>query len=655
MKSLCLLLLWGLFVLAFAPCSGQTTFAFRYQNGYRANMVCQVADGGFVLAGGEDGYGHDRYEVWAGADWKRYADMFMMKTNAQGAVVWQKAIGLPNSRDHARWLQPTSDGGFILLGSTTIENNAAAGKFVDSSDIVMVKTDASGNVSWAKRYDSGKDDWGWSVVQTSDGGYMISAFVDLAPVSLAVTTRAMLIKTDNLGNVQWEGKYRYAIRDFDTGKPFIYVTKQTMNGGYILVGSTFSTHQADLFAIRLNSAGVVQWAKSYDAMLLPNLSGAYDVLEAPDSSFIVTGFMDKNHPLNQNNYPYAIRLSKTGAVKKAVLFDYNSFRTRTGFSSVRSAPGGYVFTGSAGYGESGEELVLVKTDTALNLIWGRHYDFGGPMMGGSRSAVPTGDLGYVLAGQFSNNGISLLRMDSLGNIACNTATPVTATNPIVSVVNWIPDTVRGITATPWFPNVTAKMELNLVSCPLNVPLAAPQLHLSLLSAIGDKVDLAWTNEVISNITELRLECNCDGKGFRTVDFKSRPLETDGLHHQIETQLPSDQAGAYRLQMTDQNGGVLYSNVVWVNASSAPQTSLIAFQQQDLLRLRVADAGTNGLSWVIRDMTGRTLHAGKLDRLEGHEVSLDLGNMSSGVYVVVLSDPLHGSISKKFHWQSDAGQ
>jgi len=53
---------------------------------------------------------------------------------------WDKTFGGSNS-DEGRSVQQTSDGGYILLGST---NSYVAGK----EDIWLIKTDAQGNKEW---------------------------------------------------------------------------------------------------------------------------------------------------------------------------------------------------------------------------------------------------------------------------------------------------------------------------------------------------------------------------------------------------------------------------------------------------------------------------------------------------------------------------
>jgi hypothetical protein len=117
-------------------------------------------------------------------------DFLLIKTDANGNIIWAKTYG-GTYGDYAYSVQQTSDGGYIVAGYT---DSFGAG----SGDIFLIKTDANGNIIWAKTYGGGKYEEAYSVQQASDGGYIVAG----ATYSFSVGSwDIFLIKTDANGNM----------------------------------------------------------------------------------------------------------------------------------------------------------------------------------------------------------------------------------------------------------------------------------------------------------------------------------------------------------------------------------------------------------------------------------------------------------------------
>jgi len=101
------------------------------------------------------------------------SDVWLIKTDADGNDVWQSTFG-GSDFDIARSVQQTSDGGYIVAGSTA---SFGAG----SSDVWLIKTDADGNDIWKKTIGGSSIEYGYSVQQTSDGGYIVAGRTDSWP------------------------------------------------------------------------------------------------------------------------------------------------------------------------------------------------------------------------------------------------------------------------------------------------------------------------------------------------------------------------------------------------------------------------------------------------------------------------------------------
>ncbi len=136
---------------------------------------------------------------------------------------------------------------------------------------------AHAQVRFAKTYGGTNDEWASSVQQTSDGGYI-----------MAGRTRSFgaggfdvfLIKTDEFGNVQWAKTYG------GTNNEWAYSVQQTSEGGYIVAGTRRILLNYSIFLIKTDANGNVQWAKAYGG---GGEDRAFSVQQTSDGGYIVTG------------------------------------------------------------------------------------------------------------------------------------------------------------------------------------------------------------------------------------------------------------------------------------------------------------------------------------------------------------------------------
>lgn len=129
------------------------------------NAVRQTIDGGYIITG-------------YNGDWDTPGEgMFLLKTDSNGETQWVKTysdnlrvIGETSDSDPSGWwansVQQTSDGGYIITGQSSY--------IYESFYLVVVKTDSDGNIEWYKLYGGYDDCRGFSAIQTTDGGYIVS-------------------------------------------------------------------------------------------------------------------------------------------------------------------------------------------------------------------------------------------------------------------------------------------------------------------------------------------------------------------------------------------------------------------------------------------------------------------------------------------------
>jgi hypothetical protein len=182
-------------------------------NNDEAYALLQTTDEGYALAGSTDSFGAGGYDFW------------LVKTDGLGNVEWNKTYGGAGA-DYARALVRTVDGGYALAGYT---DSFGAGSY----DFWLVKTDAFGGVQWNKTYGRADLDYAQAMVGTVDGGY---ALAGRTPASFGgISTRDFwLVKTDGLGNVEWNKTYGGEFTDW------AFALVETVDGGYALAGATLS-------------------------------------------------------------------------------------------------------------------------------------------------------------------------------------------------------------------------------------------------------------------------------------------------------------------------------------------------------------------------------------------------------------------------------
>jgi hypothetical protein len=219
------------------------------------NAVQQTSDGGYIIVGTTQEDGHDQ--------------VFLIKTGADGGTAWYKLKGYSDSNERGYSVQQTTDGGYIITGTTN--------HFDDDGDVWLVKVGADGGTAWSQHFGDASSDYGNSVRQTTDGGYVI-----VGGTGPTDNQNIYLIKTDANGNQQWSRIYGGSAMEW--GK----TVEQTSDGGYMIAGTTasYGAGQADIYLIKTNATGDTLWTKTFGG-------SAYDwgnsVQQTSDGGYIITG------------------------------------------------------------------------------------------------------------------------------------------------------------------------------------------------------------------------------------------------------------------------------------------------------------------------------------------------------------------------------
>ncbi|HSE43384.1 MAG TPA: hypothetical protein VLH08_21675, partial [Acidobacteriota bacterium] len=319
-----------------------------------ANSIQQTLNGGYILVGYTYSYGAGGSDGW------------IIRLDEAGNPVWQKTFGGPGVFDSFNDVREVADGGFVIAG--VYESGSISNGWI-------IKLNSSGTLQWQKIIPGNSNLVAKSIQQTNDGGYIVGGTADIG-----LNNELWLTKLDSSGNIQWQKAY-------GGSDPFDQLSsmQQTVDGGFILAGTTRSFGQGsfDYLVIRLDSAGNIQWQKSYG-------TSATEVANAVQ----------------------------------------------------QTTDGGYIVIGSQEitFGTDQDGLAL-KLDSTGNIQWQKNY--GGPHREFLLDADTTLDNSYILTGLYSDSSLWLAKIDSSGILdsACgfsrNASVIASNSNATVTVTSFV--------------------------------------------------------------------------------------------------------------------------------------------------------------------------------------------------------------------------
>jgi len=358
--------------------------------------VQQTLEGGYVLAGQTESFG--------GA----WMDACLIKTDSVGETLWVRIYG-DGGWDRAHSVQQTSDSSFIITGWKDIGGGWGL-------DIWLIKTDPSGDTLWTGISEVGNDDWGFSVQETEDNGYIIGG---------GGAGGMRLAKTDSVGTFDWIRVYG------DVASEEGNCAQQTSDGGYVIVGWTesFGAGAEDVYLVRTDSVGDTVWTRTYGGT---ECERGYSVLQTSDGGYIVAGWTESFGTGSLD--VWLIRTDSLGDTLWART--YGGTGLDYGRSLRATDDGGYIIAGYTwSFGAGRFDAYLVKTDSLGNTLWDRTY--GSPWQDYAYSVQQTSDNGYIIAGSTVLGGggddFYLIKTDENGLVDRDMG--------VVSIDYPIPDTV----------------------------------------------------------------------------------------------------------------------------------------------------------------------------------------------------------------------
>ncbi len=285
-------------------------------SGYdHATSVAPVMGGGFVITGGTTSHDGDV----GGLDGGNFSDIWVIRIDDLGNLIWQMRFGSSTS-DTGSGIQQTTDGGFLLLAEASTNDGDIEGNH-GYADFWLAKLDSSGELLWQRSFGGSDTDAPFALSLTADGGSILAGYTlsDDGDVTGfhpgSFTGDGWVVKVDSVGDLQWQKALG------GSGDDYLLSVIQSEDGGYILTGWTESadgdvtgTHgESDMWVVKLDEGGDLLWQKALGGS---GIDAGSSVERTNDGGFIVAGYtnsVDGDVSFNHGNFDgWVVKLDSLG-------------------------------------------------------------------------------------------------------------------------------------------------------------------------------------------------------------------------------------------------------------------------------------------------------------------------------------------------------
>jgi hypothetical protein len=343
-------------------------------------------------------------------------------TSFAAEMVWSKTFG--GSLDEKIGTSvATPDGGLIVIGYTDSDDGDVI-KLHASTEILLSRFDASGNLVWTKTIGGSQDDYGMSIIATADGNYAIAGYSGSTdgdvPGSIGMHD-FYISKINGNGDILWKRNYGFLSHDH------AHKIIATSDGGYFVAGyadyagidgsvtNNGEGHSmrsgqhgvGEFFGVKIGASGEFKWFRYFGGTMNDRVN---DLVEANDGGILMCGYtesQDFDITDNHGSYDYwVVKLHADGGLhwKKT----YGGADIDQAFGIAKTNNNSYIVVGRSNSTDGDISNPLGNFDAWVvhindhgDLLWQK--SFGGNDFDVASAIRKTRDGSFVIAGNTRGN------------------------------------------------------------------------------------------------------------------------------------------------------------------------------------------------------------------------------------------------------------
>lgn len=345
----------------------------------------------------------------------------------KGTLQWVKTFG-GSSEEKTNSVVVTSDGGVIVVGYTS-SNDGDIIKEYDFNDVWVTRLDKNGVVVWSKTFGGSGEDYGYSIIKTNDGNYVIAGYSGSADYDVPSNEGFhdfYIFKINENGDKLWAKAYGFPSHDhahkiiqMSDGGYFVAgfadyagLTGQSGNGEGHQMGRNVQHGVGEFFGIRLDMSGNFLWYRYYGGTMNDRVN---DIVEDNEGGIVMAGYsessdFDIENPKGSYDY-WVINIDANGHLHWKKNFggpdiDQAYGIVKTDFNSFLIVGQSNSIEGDISNPKGNSDIWVIHIDHHGKLLWDK--SFGGSQFETATAIKKTGYNQFVIVGHTRSNDNQLI-------------------------------------------------------------------------------------------------------------------------------------------------------------------------------------------------------------------------------------------------------